>query len=104
MKKLWIKCSKYQCKKEIQMHIFLFFNVIFWILAGFVVSLVVNALTQADVQKAIENIVLFAGNTQFDSSKWTGISGSDALPDMYKTIGDKNALMIANNNGVFKNQ
>ena len=61
MKKLWIKCSKYQCKKEIQMHIFLFFNVIFWILAGFVVSLVVNALTQADVQKAIENIVLFAG-------------------------------------------
>lgn len=43
------------------MHIFLFFNVIFWILAGFVVSLVVNALTQADVQKAIENIVLFAG-------------------------------------------
>ena len=53
MKKLWIKCSKYQCKKEIQMHIFLFFNVIFWILAGFVVSLVVNALTQADVQKAI---------------------------------------------------
>lgn len=43
------------------MHIFLFSNVIFWILAGFVVSLVVNALTQADVQKAIENIVLFAG-------------------------------------------
>ena len=43
------------------MHIFLFFNVMFWILAGFVVSLVVNALTQADVQKAIENIVLFAG-------------------------------------------
>ena len=43
------------------MHIFLFFNVIFWILAGFVVSLAVNALTQADVQKAIENIVLFAG-------------------------------------------
>ena len=43
------------------MHIFLFFNFMFWILAGFVVSLVVNALTQADVQKAIENIVLFAG-------------------------------------------
>ena len=61
MKKLWIKCSKYQCKKEIPMHIFLFINFIVWILAGFVVSLVVNALTQADVQKAIENIVLFAG-------------------------------------------
>lgn len=28
---------------------------------GFVVSLAVNVLTQADVQKAIENIVLFAG-------------------------------------------
>lgn len=61
MKRLWKKCSKYQCEKELQMYIFLFFNVIFWILAGFVVSLAVNVLTQADVQKAIENIVLFAG-------------------------------------------
>lgn len=46
----------------------------------------------------------FAGNSQFESSKWTGISGSDTLPEMYKTIGDKNALMIANNSGTFKNQ
>ena len=46
----------------------------------------------------------FAGNSQFESSKWAGITDSDTLPDMYKTIGDKNALMVADNNGTFKNQ
>ena len=46
----------------------------------------------------------FAGNSQFESSKWAGITDSDTLPDMYKTIGDKNALMVADNNGAFKNQ
>ncbi len=61
MKKLWMKCSKYKCNKEIQMHIFLFFNVVIWLAAGLAVALLVNLLTQPELQKAVENLILFTG-------------------------------------------
>jgi len=61
MKKLWIKCSKVECNREAQRYIFLFFNVLFWMLAGFLVSLLVNLIGQISIEKAIENMVIFTG-------------------------------------------
>lgn len=48
------------------------------------------------------DLPFFAGNTSFDSSKWTGTNGSDNLPEMYKQINSKKASMVTDNSGNFK--
>lgn len=61
MKKLWIRCSKLECDKKMQMYLFLFFNVLFWMLTGLVISLFVNSIGQISIEKAIENSIIFTG-------------------------------------------
>lgn len=61
MKRLWIKCSQLKCNRDLQMHIFLFFNLIFWLAAGFVLSGLMCLLLGISLREGLENVMIFTG-------------------------------------------
>lgn len=63
MKRLWIKCSQLKCNRELQMHSFLFLNIIIWLIAGFLLSGLICLFFGIDLRNEVENIIIFTGYT-----------------------------------------
>lgn len=61
MKKLWIKCSQLKCSRELQMHVFLFINILFWLLAGFLLSALMCLFFGIEIREGLEKIIIFTG-------------------------------------------
>lgn len=61
MKRLWIKCLQLKCNRELQMHFFLFLNIIFWIFAGFLISGLSCFLFQITLKEGLEQILVVTG-------------------------------------------
>lgn len=61
MKRLWIKCLQLKCNRDLQMHAFLFINIIFWMITGFLVSSLSCFFFGITLKEGIEQIFVVTG-------------------------------------------
>lgn len=61
MKRLWMKCSQLKCNRDLQMHVFLFVNIIIWVLAGFLLSSLGCFFFGISLREGMEQIIIVTG-------------------------------------------